>query len=136
MLTGGTHISEAEVTWAFASVDGFRVTLTPSGTIDHYQLLPPETGCTTSPAPPPIQPTDGTLVLDYTDPMHPTYRGGGITTWPGVLTCPMNNMASIQLTSGWFWADPAATYPHTPGQPIAGTRTVSDMTAAWNWALY
>ena len=66
--------------------------------------------------------------------MNPTYRGNGVTMWPGNLVCPYSE-SSMPLQCAYFWPDPRVTYPYTPRGPISGMHTEADATVAWSFEL-
>jgi hypothetical protein len=127
---GSPTSSTATVTWTFDHVDGMNVTLVPSGSIAASWTLPQ---CTVSPLSGTIAAADGSLVLAYgSDPLQ--YSGHGATYWPVTLTCGPATQGST-FSSGWFFTPMGATYPFTPGQPLANSWTSGDVTGTWNWQL-
>jgi hypothetical protein len=111
----GPYTMHAEVSYDFddtRSTDAQGVYL-PSGTVSF--TADASTGCVVTPVSQSIQPTEGQLVIDFTQ-NPPTYRVQGITVWAGTYNC---NGGSIEAGAGGIWLGDTS----SPGGAASGTVT-------------
>jgi hypothetical protein len=97
--TFGPYTMHAEVSYDIddtRSTDAQGVYL-PSGTVSF--TADASTGCVVTPGSQDIQPSEGQLVIDFTQ-NPPTYKVQGITVWAGTYHC---NGGSIQAGAGGIW---------------------------------
>ena len=111
----GPYTMHAEVSYDFddtRSTDAQGVYL-PSGTVSF--TADASTGCVVTPVSQSIQPTEGQLVIDFTQ-NPPTYKVQGITVWAGTYNC---NGGSIEAGAGGIWLGDTS----SPGGAASGTVT-------------